>query len=286
MKLLLWFPCLPQIILLVIFSFPSMGHSEKLKHCFTGSTEYLIKLLELALSYEENNYEIEETGKDCTLARQIEQVIGGSLSFIWAGTTKELESRLLPIRIPLFRGLLGHRIFIIREGEQYRFDSVSSIQDVKKFKLGQGRHWGDTAILESQGFTVAKSNKYQSLFPMLDGGRFDAFPRGVHEPWSEVQKHAELPLAIEKTIVIVYPMPAYFFVSKQNQALAELVENGLREAIKDRKFIDMFLSDPAIKKVLSAANLQNRKLYYIDNPHLPEETPLNEKALWLDIRTL
>lgn len=45
---------------------------------------------------------------------------------------------------------------------------------------------------------------------MLDGGRFAAYPRGVHEPWSEIAGRPELELAVEKKLMLAYKMPMYF----------------------------------------------------------------------------
>ena len=54
---------------------------------------------------------------------------------------------------------------------------------------------------------------------MLEGGRYDYFPRGVHEPWSEITARPHLPLTVEKHILVKYPMPAYLFVNKIYVAL-------------------------------------------------------------------
>ena len=43
---------------------------------------------------------------------------------------------------------------------------------------------------------------------MVDGDRFDAFPRGVNEPFGELAQRPDLPdLKVEDTILLVYRMP-------------------------------------------------------------------------------
>jgi hypothetical protein len=37
------------------------------------------------------------------------------VDIVWTMTSHDREARLLPIRIPLLKGLLGYRIFIIRK---------------------------------------------------------------------------------------------------------------------------------------------------------------------------
>jgi len=81
-------------------------------------------------------------------------------------------------------------------------------------------------------------------------------------------------------------MPFYFFTTKSNLKLAQDIELGLNRAIEDGSFERTFLSDPMIKSVIEKANLKERKIFKIDNPALPMETPLERKELWLDIDSL
>lgn len=259
---------------------------ERLAHCMEGRKEYMEALLMMALSYSNKQYVIEDRGDKCSQPRQIEDIISGNLSFMWAGTTPELEERLHPIRYPLFKGLLGHRIFVIRQGDQHLFDQIDTLEELRKVRLGQGRMWSDTQILEAAGMRVIKTNAYENLFPMLEGGRFDAFPRGASEPWVEVVQWADLKLTVEKKLAIVYPMPAYFFVSKDNITLARDIETGFEKALKDGSFDRVFFADSEIQKVLSLANLANRRLFRINNPFLSPKTPLDRQELWLNVSDL
>ena len=59
-----------------------------------------------------------------------------------------------PIRIPLFKGLFGYRVLLIRKQEQARFDQINTQQDLAKFLGGQGTHWPDTLILQANGLRV------------------------------------------------------------------------------------------------------------------------------------
>lgn len=221
-----------------------------------------------------------------TETRLVESVKSGSITVMWAGTQKEYEEQLLPIRIPLFKGLLGHRIFIIRQGDQSKFDRVKTLDDLRQIPLGQGREWGDTVVLKAANLNVVAPLKYESLFHMLDGGRFDAFPRAVHEPWSEVTSRPDLNLTIEKRILLVYPFAMYFFVSKDNHELAEVIEQGMRNAIADGSYDDIFFANPVIKDALDRANLQERKVFRLSNPNMSPLTPFDDKSLWLNLEDL
>ncbi|MGB3611559.1 MAG: diguanylate cyclase [Cellvibrio sp.] len=248
---------------------------------------YAIDMLRLALRHIEQPYRLEIGSQDLTQARVNEEVrIGGELDLAWTSVDAELESKVLPIRIPLFKGLLGYRILIINKHNQAKFDSVETLDDLRQFTFGQGRTWADAAILESNGFKVIKANKYPSLFYMVEGGRFDAFPRGVNEPFGELAQRPELELAVEKNLMIAYKMPFYFFVSKNNPELAQDIETGLNRAIANGSFDEAFLSAPAVKDVIEKANMKSRKVFYIDNPTLSKETPLDRKELWFDPKDL
>ncbi|VUD68895.1 hypothetical protein TDB9533_04254 [Thalassocella blandensis] len=246
----------------------------------TKNEEYVLGLLALALSYSAKDYEFAEVKEVYNQARQQEEVFTGSLSVFWAGTSKSLEEKFQPVRIPLFKGLLGHRVLLIRKGDQSRFDQVSSLEALKQIRFGQGSTWADTEILRAAGFNLITAPKYQSLFYMLDGKRFDAFPRGVHEPWQEVVKFKALDLAVEERLMLVYRMPLYFFVSKSNSALYQDINEGLEKAIADGSFDTYFLQHPLTKEVLRMANMDNRRIFYLQNPFAHPETPFDRKELW------
>ena len=156
--------------------------------------EYQFGLLKLALSYDkENSYNFVESSRFLPQITMIEQIKAGELDVAWTGTSNELEQQLMPIRIPLYKGLLGHRIFIIRQGDQARFDQINTFKQLKTFTAAQERTWADTTILRSAGIPVIGTRRYENLFYMLEGGRYDYFPRGVHEPWSEISARPHRP---------------------------------------------------------------------------------------------
>lgn len=248
---------------------------------------YAYSLIELALENIEKPYRLtSHSGETRTQGRIINDVITGDTDIMWTATSAELEQELLPIRIPLYKGLLGHRIFIIHRDNQAKFDQVKTFQDLQRLTLGQGTVWADTKILEGNQLNVVKANKYHSLLYMVDGGRFDAFPRGVQEPWNEIDGNPDLELAVEKNLMLVYRMPFYLFVNKNNAQLAADLELGLNRAIANGSFDKLFFNDPTVQDVLSKANLKNRLVFNLTNPTLPPETPINRPELWLDINKL
>lgn len=241
---------------------------------------YSLNLLKLALSYHGNKYVTQPTEESYSQTKQMEEIKFGGISVLWAGTSRELEEELQPVRIPLFKGLLGSRIFIIRHDMQHLFNDIRTLEDLKKVRLGQGTTWADTQILKAADLNVVTAHKYDSLFFMLEGGRFDAYPRGVHEPWAEIIRHKDLRLIVEKNIMVIYRMPLYFFVGPGNIRLANDIESGLNQAIADGSFDQLFFSNSMIKETLKSANMDDRIKFYLDNPYAHPKTPVDRPELW------
>ncbi|MES2049703.1 MAG: amino acid ABC transporter substrate-binding protein [Pseudomonadota bacterium] len=204
---------------------------------------------------------------------------GRTINIAWSSTSEEMEHRFLPIRIPLRKGILGYRIALIAREKQALIDQVKSIEDLKKLTVGQGLGWLDVQLYEANGIKVEQA-KYGNLFKMTAYKRFDLFPRGINEIFSEYVLHSkENPnLAIEKNLLIYYPWPYYFFFNKNDAALRTRIELGLRKMIKDGSFDTIFIkyNGEAIKQ----ANLNGRRLIQINNYLLPKETPLDDATLW------
>ena len=253
------------------------GHVDKRNAYFTD-------LLELALVKSQNNegdFQLVQSNLEMNQSRALKNLeYKQNIDVVWTMTSIAREERLIPIRIPLLKGLLGYRIFIIKKGMQKVFSAIDSVADLQALAAGQGASWPDTQVLKANGFKVVEASEYRTLFNMLERERFDYFPRGVNEPWAEIKAHREKGLVIESDLIIQYPAPIYFFVNKDNLELAERIERGLRIAIKDGSFESFFRNHPANKEIFNLANIQNRLLFKLDNPLLPEKTPINEASLW------
>jgi hypothetical protein len=207
---------------------------------------------------------------------------GKELNIIWRSTSQELEQELRPIRIPLRKGLLGYRIFLIRQQDQAKFAAIQTLDQLKQLKVGQGMDWGDVKVFETNGIPVVKGSDYEGLFTMLINGRFDYFSRGINEAYPEYEARKDkLPdLHVEENLLLYYPWPYYFFTSKANEALAQRVETGLEMMLKDGTFDKIFYQFH--QATIDKANVKQRRLFKIENPLLPPETPLARKELWYD----
>jgi hypothetical protein len=250
---------------------------------------YDYELLRMALARtqaEFGPYQVRESDAPMNQARATEELIAGSgLVNVFARSTSiEQETRMLPIRVPLDKGLVSYRLFLIRAADQPKFTAVKTLDELRQFSAGSFYSWVDTRVLRDGGFQVVTGDNYEGLFRMLMAGRFDFFSRSVDEAFREQEERKWLlpDMKIEDTILLYFPTTRYFFVqrSPEGQQLAARIEKGLMKMIADGSFEQHFRKHkgPAIAR----ANLKQRKLFRIPNPHLAPETPLERRDLWYD----
>jgi hypothetical protein len=245
----------------------------------------LIDILRTALertTAEAGPFELAPSALEMNEARYLSALKQGQLiNIAWSSTSIDKERELLPLRIPLRKGLLGYRIALIARGQQARVDQIHSLDDLRRFSVGQGMGWGDVQLYQAAGIKVAQAS-YDKLFRMLTLGRFDLFPRGVTEVYAEYALRApdDPQLTVEKNLLLYYPWPYYFFFNHKDGALKQRVENGLRMMLRDGSFDALFWKYNG--KAIEQANLRGRRVITLPNRMLPRETPLGEAALWLD----
>lgn len=213
-------------------------------------------------------------------ARYLQELQQGNLDVIWSSTTEERERQMLAVRIPLDKGLLGYRIALIPADRQAAIAGVRDLAGLRRLRVGQGLGWGDIPLYRYNGIKVTEAG-YELLFSMLDKKRFDLFPRGIGEIFSEFDSRSpSYPgLAVDKTLLLYYPWPYYFFFNRERGAeLAKRVEEGMRLMLKDGSYDRFFLQHygAAIRR----AELDNRTLIRLENPLLPKDTPLDDARLW------
>lgn len=241
--------------------------------------QYMLALLRLACS---------KTSTECQLqparpmvqsrAIQLLQRPDSSIDLLWTMTSKERERQLLPVRIPLYKGLIGWRIALLGKDRGQLLANVRNVEDLRAYRAGQGHDWPDVGILRAAGLSVVTSSDYEPLFSMLNQQRFDYFPRAVTEIENEFLAHRNVGISIDPHVLIHYPTAFYFFVAPGNKPLARLLETGLERAIADGSFDRLFRQFHA--GALRRLQLDKRVIIHLNNPLLPAETPLQRKELW------
>lgn len=211
----------------------------------------------------------------------VELVRGQAVNLSAQVTSPEWERKLIPVRIPVDKGLSGYRISLIDGRDQDEFSKVRTLAQLKVKSLGAGRQWSSTAVLAQAGFKVVGGPTTAGLHRMLAAHRFEYFPRAIDEALFEREEYAPAfpQLAVERSFAIYLPLPRYFFVGGQPR-LARRLEYGLQLLIADGRFDQIFhdFYDGLIDK----AGLRKRRIFKLDNPLLSPQTPLANKDYWYD----
>ncbi|WP_240221518.1 transporter substrate-binding domain-containing protein [Rheinheimera hassiensis] len=273
-----------RIILLYFCLFTASGAAELVRYPAIAHVEdprsvYPLALLEQALAQSERQYQLQSSSERMSKSRSIvflkEQA---ELDVLWTMTSVERELDLQPIRIPIFKGLSGYRIMLIRNDQQAKFSASAKPEQIRRLVYAQGHDWVDAKVLQLNGFSVIGAAGYDNLFSMLEKGRVDAVPRNALEIADEAALLTERNIMTEQNWVLYYPTASYFFVNSANEQLAKDIENGLRKMVADGTFDQLFYQFFA--NHLAELKLDKRQIIKLDNPLLPAQTPIKDGRLW------
>lgn len=242
-----------------------------------------LAVLELAMKEANATYTVKPSSAKMERMRAVTELQRDDhpVNLVFSSMSADVEAVLRPIRIPIYRGLIGHRLFFIRGTRQADFDNVDSVDDLKKFSIGQGLGWVDVKILENAGFKVM-TRPYDELFKMVDHGLVDAFPRGALEIFGEwnVHKDALPALAVEKKLLLVYRSDLIFYTNKADEELARTIEKGMLKAYDNGSYLKLYNSHPIVRQALIDSRLAKRLRFEIPNPFLSEEDKLIPARFW------
>ncbi|WP_034474630.1 transporter substrate-binding domain-containing protein [Aestuariibacter salexigens] len=242
--------------------------------------DYYLQILSLALDQTGVNYRLLPSERIMLQGRAIRNLIENrEINVIWSMTDAQREKELLPIHIPLQKGLIGWRVFLVREDRVQQFEGIERLAQLTRLTAVQGADWPDTKILQANGVDVVTSPEYHTLFAMLNSNQADYFPRSIAEVEGELAESSLTEgLVIESRLSFRYPTAMYFFVNRSNKVLARLLNDGLEKAIASGQFDALF--NERYQAILENARLNDRLVFELDNPLMPESTPLDRAELW------
>ena len=200
-----------------------------------------------------------------------------------APTRSDWEEQVLPIRIPIRKGLLGYRLLLIHTDNRQKLADLTTLEELKELSTGLHSQWSITKALQALGFKIIEGSSYEGLFAMLHTRRFAYFIRGVNEIFGEFElRRNSLPnLMIEPSKALYLPLPTYFFVSPKAPRLAERLQAGLEQMLADGSLERLF--EQYHGEHIRKARLQERQIFLLPNPLLSAETPLDDQRLWLNL---
>jgi hypothetical protein len=265
------------------FSSAIVNKTKDITYAGSDKKNYPIQLLKHALSYDNStDYRFIDFGKRLPKMREF-NLLGkaNGIDVVVGGATMVRERLALPIRFPIMQGLFGWRIALVHQDNQNIFKSIKSLKNFKKFSALQFHTWSDSETLLSNDITLIKGTDVEGLYMMLDKKRADYFPRSVLEIDSDLAKHQHLAIVKEKNILIWYPKAVYFYVGKNQTALATSIRRGLELSLSDGSFKALFMK--YYGDIISKLQAENRHVFKLNNPLLSPLTPLSRAELWLDL---
>lgn len=274
--------CLLLLLTLCLFQSVSWANDKTITVTHYQTHErytYGQQLLTLALSKLDQNFEIRTPNElEMNEARGELEVIAGDLDLQWMSTTTERESKMTAVKVPIYRWILGLRLLLIQNERASELGKIQNLSDLQQYTGAHGTHWGDLPVYAANNLKVQSLVKYESLFKLLELGRVDYFHRGLNEIWNEYELHKQS-LTIADNVMLFYPLPVYFFVSKHRPQLAKQIEQGLTIALEDGSFKAHFLNYHS--EFINKGQLETRKLISLKNPDLPAGTPDIDSSWWL-----
>ncbi len=246
--------------------------------------QYPELLLQLVLDATAQTYgktKVERAEHVMSRDRTFLELISGDIIDVMAEAPKpEWEEQLIPVRIPIRKGVQGLRLFFVHNDHLQAMAQIRKFDDLLAMPTGSGAQWSTARVMREAGFEVVTSSAYEGLFEMLQRKRFDTFGRGINEIFAEwVQHHDLFPeIVIDPNVLLYIPLPTYFFVTPKRPELAQRIEVGLKRLINDGRFDQFFCRYH--RQDIEQARIAQRRTFCIPNPNLSAETPFSKPSYW------
>jgi hypothetical protein len=217
--------------------------------------------------------------QDLSQGRLMAEMKAGRLDVVWSMTSQERERDLLPVRVPLDRGLLGWRLLLVRQTDEPSWRQALTLTSLAQHVGGQGAHWPDVDILRANGLRIETATRANNLLTMLQQRRIDYYPRSALEVLDELQLPEAAGLDIATGGWLRYPAASYFFLRPGLQGLATALEATLSTMADDGTLQALF--EQRMGAVLQRLPLSAARSLALRNPLLPSGTPLRRANYWL-----
>ena len=152
------------------------------------TSHYVTDILKLAMSKNPALHNIQLRNIDYQYSTESDPIAlleRGVIDIFWDGTSNKREQNYAPVRVPLYKGLLGYRVFLTHKDNLSRFENIDEAA-LKQLVACQGESWPDTSILKHNGYTVATASRFIQLIKLTNKKRCDYFPRAIYEGLNEI----------------------------------------------------------------------------------------------------
>ena len=198
------------------------------------------------------------------------------------GAGVDVNRRLLPVPIPVTGGILGLRSGWTHRSQMARLATIRTRQDLGDIVLLQGLGWSDVDIFDAAGLRTFTARS-EDLFRLVDHQRVQLFPRGIAELEREAQLMASSTsdTALDPHLLLAYPFAGFFYVSPDNQPLADAIQTGFERAIADgsyQRLVEELIFTPWLRRTLV---LKNRRVIVLANPVAADVLSAVDSRHWI-----
>lgn len=194
--------------------------------------------------------------------RKFVSLTTGMTDIMWTTTTADREALAHAIKIPLLKGLLGKRVFVIHKKDREKFSNIHTLAELAKLTAIQGFGWPDVTKMRNAGLKVDTMEWHPNMHKLVSDGIVDYYPRSVLEVIDELSSINDPDLLIEQNLLLNYDLLNYFFVAKHNQSLADRITLGLQKSMLDGSFAAYFKQYPGHSEALNL--LSNRRVFDLE----------------------
>ena len=198
------------------------------------------------------------------------------------GAGVDVNRRLLPVPIPVTGGILGLRSGWTHRRQMARLATIRTRKDLGDIVLLQGLGWSDVDIFDAAGLRTFTARS-EDLFRLVDHQRVQLFPRGIAELEREAQLMASSTsdTSLDPHLLLAYPFAGFFYVSPDNQPLADAIQTGFERAIADgsyQRLVEELIFTPWLRRTLL---LKNRRVIALANPVAADVLSAVESRHWI-----
>lgn len=198
------------------------------------------------------------------------------------GAGVDVNRRLLPVPIPVTGGILGLRSGWTHRSQMARLATIRTRKDLGDIVLLQGLGWSDVDIFDAAGLRTFTARS-EDLFRLVDHQRVQLFPRGIAELEREAQLMASSTsdTSLDPHLLLAYPFAGFFYVSPDNQPLADAIRTGFERAIADgsyQRLVEELIFTPWLRRTLE---LKNRRVIVLANPVAADVLSAVESRHWI-----
>lgn len=248
---------------------------------YDKKSEHKEEVLKRALEITEREFgpfKIEKYHQENDFGRKLKALYERGLVNTTMMPANELwDDYCIPIKVPVRLGLLSYRVLLINEDDLPTFAKINRLEELSLLTAGVISGWATTKAFKYNNMKLVGTSHFDGLFYMLPKKRFDYIPRGVNEVYDELHtRQGTLEgVVIEPSIALYIPTSTNFYIAKSEPKLAKRLEKGLKIMIESGELKDILYKYFA--KDIQRANLDNRKLFKVENPYHTKNNKADEK---------